>query len=73
MFKNVLVYRIGAGWVPDLLKIEAELDKDRFVECGASQEMSMGWVEPRGTLHGPLVESIGGQLIFKIMFESKSV
>jgi recombination associated protein RdgC len=73
VFKNVLVYRIGAGWVPDLLKIEAELDKERFVECGASQEMSMGWVEPRGTLHGPLVESIGGQLIFKIMFESKSV
>ena len=73
MFKNVMVYRIGPGWAADLVKIEAALDKERFVECGASQEMSMGWTEPRNVANGPLLESIGGQLILKLMFESKAV
>jgi recombination associated protein RdgC len=73
VFKNVMVYRIGPGWAADLVQIEAGLNKDRFVECGASQEMSMGWTEPRGEAHGPLLESVGGQLILKLMFESKSV
>ena len=68
-----MVYRIGPGWAPDLLAIETALDKDRFAECGASQEMSVGWTEPRGVANGPLLESIGGQLILKLMFESKAV
>ena len=73
MFKNVMVYRIAPGWTADLVKIEAALDKERFAECGASQEMSMGWTEPRNVANGPLLESIGGQLILKLMFESKAV
>ncbi len=68
-----MVYRIGPGWAADLVKIEAALDKDRFAECGASQEMSMGWTEPRNVANGPLLESVGGQLILKLMFESKAV
>jgi recombination associated protein RdgC len=73
VFKNVMVYRIAPGWAPDLAQIEAALDKERFVECGASQEMAMGWTEPRNVANGPLLESVGGQLILKLMFESKSV
>ncbi len=73
MFKNVLVYRIGPVWVPDLTKIEAALDSQRFEECGANQEVSMGWTEPRGEAGGALVESVGGQWILKMMVESKSV
>jgi recombination associated protein RdgC len=73
VFKNVMVYRIGPTWSPSLEQIEAGLDPHRFVECGASQEMSLGWSEPRGEAHGPLVESIGGQWILKMTIESKSV
>ena len=71
MFKNVIVYRIGPGWAAQLAQMEESLQTARFVPCGASQEKSFGWVEPRGEAHGPLVEAVGGQLIMKFMTEAK--
>jgi recombination associated protein RdgC len=71
MFKSIQFFRITQDWKGDLQKVESALDAARFVECGASQESSSGWVEPRGEKHGPLVESIGGHWIMKIMTESK--
>ncbi len=68
-----MVYRMGEGWAPSLTEVEAALQADRFVECGASQDKSVGWTEPRGKDHGPLVESVGGQWICKLMIESKAV
>ena len=73
MFKNVIVYRIGPGWSATVAEIEASLDSQRFVECGASQEKSMGWQEPRGEAHGPLVEAVGGQFMLKLMIETRSL
>ena len=73
MFKNLIVYRIGAGWAANVAHIEESLDNARFVPCGASQEKSLGWVEPRGQAHGPLVESVGGQLILQLHIETRSV
>lgn len=71
MFKNVIVYRIGPGWSAQVAQMEAALEPARFVACGASQEQSAGWVEPRGEAHGPLVEAVGGQLLLKFMTEAK--
>lgn len=68
-----MVYRIGAGWSATLAQMEEGLDEARFVPCGASQEKSIGWIEPRGEAHGPLVESVGGQLILKLKIETKTV
>jgi recombination associated protein RdgC len=73
VFKNVTVYRIAPGWAPTLQAMETALDAARFVPCGATQDKSMGWVEPRGEAHGPLVESVAGQRVLKFMIESKSV
>ena len=73
MFKNVIVYRIGPGWSATVAQIEESLDGQRFVACGASQEKSIGWIEPRGEAHGPLVEAVGGQLILKLMTETKAL
>jgi recombination associated protein RdgC len=73
VFKNVTVYRIAPGWAPTLGAMEAALDAQRFVPCGASQDKSVGWVEPRGEAHGPLVESVAGQRILKFVMETKSV
>jgi recombination associated protein RdgC len=73
VFKNVIVYRIGEGWAPTLATLEEALDAERFVPCGASQEKSVGWVEPRGEAHGPLVESVAGQLIVKLKIETKTL
>jgi recombination associated protein RdgC len=73
MFKNVMVYRIGEGFAPTLADVQAALEPVQFVECGASQDKSIGWVPPRGEAHGPLVESVSGQWIMKLMIESKAV
>ncbi|MGJ0559430.1 recombination-associated protein RdgC [Methylocystis sp.] len=73
MFKNVMVYRIGPAWSVSLEQLEANLQTMRFVECGLTQEKSVGWVEPRGEANGPLVESVGGQWLLKLMLESKAV
>ncbi len=73
MFKNVTIYRIAPGWDVTLESMEAALDAARFVPCGASQDKSVGWAEPRGEEHGPLVESVAGQRILKLMIETKAV
>ncbi|WP_439588362.1 recombination-associated protein RdgC [Hydrogenophaga sp.] len=73
MFKNVTIYRIAPGWAATLESMEAALDAARFVPCGATQDKSVGWVEPRGEAHGPLVESVAGQRILKLMIETKGV
>lgn len=68
-----MVYRIGEGWAPTLAQVEQALDAERFVPCGASQEKAIGWVEPRGEAHGPLVEAVSGQRILKLKIETKGV
>jgi len=68
-----MVYRIGEGWNPSLEQIEQALDAERFVPCGASQEKAIGWVEPRGDAHGPLIEAVSGQRILKLKIEIKGV
>jgi len=73
VFKNVMVYRIGPDWSATREQLEEALDKTRFVACGASQEKSIGWVEPRGETHGPLVEAVDGHWLLKLMIESKAV
>lgn len=73
MFKNLTIYRIGAGLES---AIDAASDVPaamRFTPCGATQDKSVGWVSPRDEEHGALIESVGGHLILKLMIESKSV
>ena len=73
MFKNLIVYRIGPDWSATVEHMEEALAPARFVECGATQQKSIGWIEPRGEKHGALVESIGGQQILKLQIETKAV
>ena len=73
MFKNLIVYRIGSLWEGDFAPIEQALAKTPFMECGATQEKSCGWVPPRGEAHGAMVESIGGQWIARLMTETKTI
>jgi recombination associated protein RdgC len=73
VFKNLIMYQIGPQWSATLQQIEEGLENERFVACGASQEKSVGWIEPRGEDHGPLVEAIDGQLILKLMLETRSL
>jgi recombination associated protein RdgC len=73
MFKNALVYHIEHWDQPTLTEIEDRLSGARFVECGATQPLSAGWVAPRGDQHAALAESVGGQLMLKLCTETKAV
>ena len=73
MLKNLMVYRLMTPWAMSQAKLEEALQSAHFVECGASQEKSVGWVEPRGEAHGACVEVVAGQWILKWMMEVKSV
>lgn len=73
MFKNLTVYRMGPDWAASAAEIEAVLDKERFVACGATQQKSSGWVEPRGEAHAPLVEVVDGHMLLKLMTEQRVV
>ena len=73
VFKNLMIYRLVSGWPTSVEPLEEALGKAQFVECGASQEKSVGWVEPRGHAHGPMVEVVGGQWLLKLMMEVKVI
>jgi recombination associated protein RdgC len=71
LFKNLIVYRIAAGWSVSATQMQESLEKARFVECGATQPISRGWVEPRGVAHAPLAEVVAGQVLLKLVTEQK--
>ena len=73
LFKNLTLYRIAAGWSADAAQVERALQQARFVECGSTQPKSVGWSEPRGEKHGPLLEAVAGQWILKLTIETKAV
>jgi recombination associated protein RdgC len=73
VFKNVIIYKIAPLWTADAAQIEACLQAGHFAACGASQEKSIGWIEPRGEANGPLLEVMAQQWILKLMIETRAV
>lgn len=74
LFKNIITYRIAPEWTPPAQDaLEAELQRLAFQPCGATQELSVGWVSPRGQDHGVMVENVAGHWILKLAVERKAV
>lgn len=73
MFKTLNIYRVPADVLPSLAEMEEAAKARTFEPCTPSQEVSVGWVDPRGTGADALVESIAGQRIMKLMIETKTV
>ena len=73
MISNAIIYRIAPLWPADIPAIEEALAKAPFIECGATQERSAGFIPPRGEEHGALVEAIAGQWILRFKTETKTV
>jgi len=71
LFKNLMVYRVGAEWRPTAAEIETSLAKGLFIPCGPTQPQSLGWVAPRGVANSALVEDIGGHWLLKLMIEQR--
>lgn len=65
MFKSLMIYRLGTESLPELHDLQDALQAAKFVECGASQDQSMGWVPPRGNAHDDFAESVAGARIVR--------
>ncbi len=73
MLKNIIMYRINPDWATTAEQVQECLQAGRYVECGASQEKSIGWIEPRGQDNGALLEAVAGQWIVKLMVETRAL
>ena len=74
MFKNLSLYRCDADAArTPLAAIEDALEPARFAPCAPTQEKAVGWIEPRGQAHGPLVESVAGQRLLRLRIETRAV
>lgn len=71
MFKNLIIYAIGAEVPPAPPVLEEAMAPGAFAPCAKTQPSSSGWVPPRGNDHGALVESVGGHWLLKMMTEAK--
>jgi recombination associated protein RdgC len=71
MITNAILYNLTA-MPPAGFDVLGALQPAAFVPCGPTQALSAGWVPPREA-NGPLCEGINGQLILKLMVESKKV
>ena len=71
MIKSAIIYTIKSMPSPEFDVLKA-LEKLAFVPCMPTQQSSFGWVAPRPDSTA-LCECINGQLIFKLMIETKKV
>ena len=53
--------------------LDEAMQAHTFEPVGSTQELSVGWIPPRGDEHGLLVESVDGQLIMRMMVERREV
>lgn len=74
MFKQLTVFKLAPDYaLPSLDDLDEMLAAQSFVSVGPTQELSSGFIPPRGFEHGQMVESIGGQRIVTAAIETKSV
>src|SRR3954469_16749431 len=66
-----MLYRLASEWSEVEASMVERLSKAQFVECGATQAVSAGWVPPRGQPHAPLVEVVGGHRLLTLMVERR--
>lgn len=74
LFKNLIAYRLGAGWsAPSLSALEEALQGAAFHPCGPTEPLSVGWVPPRGDAHGAMAEAVDGHWILRLAVERRVV
>lgn len=72
MFKTASIFTISNS-IPVSAALNELLGSLAYAPALASQEKSVGFIPPRGTEHGALVESVASQLILKLMIETRTV
>lgn len=68
-FKNLMVYRLPAGWSLSAADLEARLERHALQPCSPFEMLSRGWVAP--TESGRLVHMVNQQLLVALGVNQK--
>jgi len=68
-FKNLLIYRLPAGWNIPLAELEARLERRTLQPCGPFEMLSKGWIAPADS--GRLVHHVNGQHLLALGVNQK--
>ena len=68
-FKNLVIYRLPAGWSLSPSEIEEKLNTRPLMPCAPFDMLSKGWVAPSKT--GRLVHNVGRQCLLALGVEQK--
>lgn len=68
-FKNLIVYRLPAGWTLSAAELEARLERHALQPCSPFEMLSRGWVAPAES--GRLVHTVNGQLLIALGVNQK--
>lgn len=72
MLKSFTVFRLPPGWKsPGAAAFAETLSRFEFRPCAPTERVTAGWVPPRGVAHAPLAENVNGQVLMKLMVESR--
>ena len=68
-FKNLIVYRLPAGWGLSAAELEASLERHALQPCSPFEMLSRGWVAPAQS--GRLVHTVNQQLLVALGVNQK--
>lgn len=68
-FKSLIIYRLKAGWAPELAGFEEQLNRGVFADCQSNQPSSRGWVAPRKD--GALVFALANQWLIALKTQER--
>ena len=68
-FRNLVLYRLPAGWSLSAAQLEEKLAARPLQPCGALELLSRGWVAPAAD--GRLVHALNGQYLIALGVEQK--
>ena len=68
-FKNLIIYRLPAGWSLSAAELEARLERHALQPCSPFEMLSRGWVAPAES--GRLVHTVNQQLLVALGVNQK--
>lgn len=71
LFKNLLAFRLPADWQMSAGDLDERLATCKFRPCGSQEELSRGFVPPRGGEHAPLVHAAAGQYLVTLQEQKR--
>lgn len=71
LFRNLIPFRLGLPFPVTSGQLADMLAKKTFNPCGATEQLSAGWIPPRD--NGPLVHVVEQQMLLKLQVQERKI